>query len=192
MLDEDPGGFRARDDDCANVIFAVGRYDVRPHDPRELGDVDEGDGGDDDDNEADSIARSLQRAAEDENCDGSHRDAGDSHDDVKDAHDEFGERLAHDCSDRADDRAEEEGDEHREQADHHRVTPAVQDAREDVAADVIGAEDVGGARGLPLREDLLGGVGGNDRREEGHEEDEGEDEDRDLRSERHRRDPRET
>ena len=69
---------------------------------------------------------------------------------LHDAHDRLGQALAHDRGDGADDRAEEQGDERGAQADQQREAASVQDAGEDVAADVVGAEEVGGGGSQPL------------------------------------------
>ena len=192
VLGEDPGGAGAGDDHRADVVLTVGGHHVRANDARQLRDVDKSDRADDDDDQAEGVAGLGQRAPEDQDRDSRHGDTGHRHHDVHDAHDRFGEGLAHDRCNRADDRAEEEGDQGRAQTDHQRETSAVQDASEDVTADVVGSEQVLAGRGAPLVEDFIGTVGRNVGRQDRDEDDEGKEAHRDLRSGGHRTDTRET
>src|SRR5436309_47513 len=67
--------------------------------------------------------------------------------DVRDAHEHRRRPALDESGDEAEQAAEDRGEDHRAHADEERQPRAVQDAREEIAAELIGAEEVAGGAG---------------------------------------------
>jgi hypothetical protein len=132
--------------------------------------------------DADGDHHVLQAGAEDGDDDEGHQDAGEGEHDVDHAHHGGVHELAVVARQQAEDHADGGGDGDRDQADRERDAGAVEDAGEDVAAELVGAQPMlgGGWLGAVGRVDLdriVGGEegGGEGRRDDEQEQDEADD-----------------
>ena len=194
VLEQDPRDPGPHDLGGGHVVLAELGEDIGPHHAGQLGGVDDG-GGDDDDGDH------RQALDHGQDQDGGQRDAREGHEHVQHAHDELADPLAAGRGDRPQDAGQRQGDPGGAQPHHERDAGAVDGAREDVAAGLVGAErvlgrgrdggvgddgvpdplDVDGALDLG-QAGVAGVVGGHDGGEDRHGGDEGQDDDGDLGS----------
>ena len=192
VLEEDPRHRGAHHLGGGHIVLAELGDDVGAHHAGELGDVEDADGDDDD-----RQHRQAGRHRRDE--DGRQSDAGEGHDDVEHAHEGLSDPLARRGGDGTEDRGHQEGQARGRQADDQRDPGAVDGAGEDIAASVVGAEqvrhrgghgevaggqiagalDIGGRLGH-REPGLVRRVGGDDGGQDGDESDEAEHDDSDL------------
>ena len=135
-----------------------------------------------------------QAGAEDRHEDECQQQAGEAQDQIHDAHDDDIDPAAEIAGEEAEDDAahHRDGDHHR--ADQQRIAGAIDEAREQVTANRVGAEDVAGvAAGLPDRGQeerglvlLFGQMGGEERGEDGDQHQQHEDHEADDSAAVHR------
>ena len=149
-----------------DVVFAVLGQHVGADHAGQLRGVDDGDR---DDDGGHRVAERCQQH-------GGQGDAGERHEDVHEPHDDLVHGLAGGGREGTEERTGKDGQGNRAEADHQRGLRAEQEAGEDVAAQAVGAEEVFGARRGGRNEGLQRIVRGDDRREDGGQDDHDEEE----------------
>ena len=161
MLHQNPRRLCTGNNGGTHVILSVLAYDIRAHHAGNLRRVQNGN----------CHNKRQDRRPHNNNHGCSQRDTGEGHDNVHNAHDDLGNPGARNSSNSTNNGSQHQRKRRRTQADGQRVASTKHNARQNIAALVVGAEQKVRARRQTSRVNLQGVIRGNQISRYGHQND---------------------